>query len=157
NMDPDQFYGVYQGFSVMKKEPAHPSAITWNISVKNARTLPCMRVMNGDTFGLEAEYGLLGAMLREVREDGLMYYPFEGSGPPKGTSYPQTNASMMGVILNHQGLDGNPAWRKWLDLVAKGLRNSAVVVEDRAFYPMQAGIDKQGKWRVMNTEGEPPY
>jgi hypothetical protein len=157
NMDPDQFYGVYQGFSITKREPAHPSAITWNISVKNARTLPCIRVMNGDTFGLEAEYRLLRAMLREVREDGLMYYPFDGAGPPKGTSYPQSNASMMGVILNRQGLDGNVAWQAWLDLLAKGLVNSAVVVEDRAFYPMQAGIDQQGKWHVMNTEGEPPY
>src|SRR5262245_48927077 len=59
NMDPEQFYGVYQAFSITKSEPAHPSAITWNISVKNARTLPCLRVMNGDSFGLEHEFGLM--------------------------------------------------------------------------------------------------
>lgn len=157
NMDPDQFYGVFQGFSLTPQEPAHPAAITWNISVKNARTLPCLRVMNGDAYGIDAEFGLLRALLHEIRDDGLMYYPFDGSGPPKGTSYPQTNASMMGVIQNRQGLDGNAAWQPWLDLLAKGLRNTAVRVEDRAFFPMQAGIDRQGKWHVMNMESEPPY
>ena len=152
NLEPDSFYGVYQGFSLTREQPAHPSALTWNISVKNARTIPCLRVMTGDDFGLEAEFGLLRALLQEVRPDGLMYYPFDGSGPPKGTSYPQTNASLIGVILNRQGLDDNPAWRGWLDRLAGGLRNTAITVEDRAFFPMQAGIDPQGQWHVMNTE-----
>lgn len=157
NLEPDSFYGVYQGFSLTREQPAHPSALTWNISVKNARTIPCLRVMTGDDFGLEVEFGLLRALLQEVRADGLMYYPFDGSGPPKGTSYPQTNASLIGVILNRQGLDDNPAWRGWLDRLAGGLRNTAITVEDRAFFPMQAGIDPQGRWHVMNTESEPPY
>lgn len=157
NMDPDQHYGVYQGFQLGKEAPAHPYAITWNITVKNARTLPTLRVMTGDDFGLDDEYHMLRAMLNEIGDDGLMYYPFECQGPPKGTSYPQTNACLALAMRNHQALDGNPAWQKWIDLLARGLRKVAIQVEDRAFYPMQAGIDREGKWRLMNLEGEPPY
>lgn len=157
NMDPDQHYGVYQGFQLTKASPAHPYAITWNITVKNARTLPTLRVMTGDDFGLEDEFRMLRGMLSEVRDDGLMYYPFECQGPPAGTSYPQTNACLTMAMQNHRALDGNPAWQKWIDLVAKGLRDVAIEVDDRAFYPMQAGIDRQGKWHLMNMEGEPPY
>jgi len=41
--------------------------------------------------------------------------------------------------------------------LAKGLSNSAILVEDRAFYPMQAGSTSKASGHVMNTEGEPPY
>ena len=157
NMEPDQFYGVYQGFWLNKDKPAHPFALTWNITVKNARTIPAMRVMCGSEFGVEQEYGAVHALMSEIRSDGHMYYPFHCQGPPKGTSYPQTNASMMFVMLARQGLDGNPGWDQWIDLLAKGLRNDAILVEDRAFYPMQAGIDPHGGWHIMNTGGEPPY
>src|SRR5262249_8204446 len=92
NMDPDEYYSVYQGFQLTKASPAHPYAITWNITVKNARTLPTLRVMTGDAHGLEDEFRMLRAMLSEIQEDGLLYYPFQCQGPPKGTSYPQTNA-----------------------------------------------------------------
>jgi hypothetical protein len=157
NMDPQQHYGVYQSFSLRRANPAHPSAITWNITVKNARTLPTLRVMNGDTFGLDAEYGMLRALLSQVRDDGLMYYPFDGQGPPKGTSYPQSNALLMFAIFNHRAIDGNPAWEHWIDLLAKGLNDVAIRVADRAFYPMQAGVDREHKWHLMNLEDEPPY
>jgi hypothetical protein len=157
NMDPEQHYGVYQGFQLTKAAPAHPYAITWNITVKNARTIPTLRVMTGDDYGLTDEYGMLRALLGEIRDDGLMYYPFQCQGPPEGTSYPQTNACLAMALLNRQALDGNPQWQKWIDLLAKGLRDVAIRVDDRAFYPMQAGIDRQGKWHLMNLEGEPPY
>lgn len=157
NLDPRQYYGVYQGFSLNREKPAHPYAITWNITVKNARTLPTLRLMNGDDYGLDDERGMLLALLSEIREDGMMYYPFQCQGPPQGTSYPQTNASMIFVMLNHQALDNNSQWQKWIDLLAKGLKRTAIRVQDRAFFPMQAGIDPQGKWHLMNVEGEPPY
>jgi hypothetical protein len=125
--------------------------------VKNARTLPALRAMTGEGFGLGDEAGMLRALLGQVRDDGLMYYPFDGQGPPRGTSYPQTNAVMIFALLNHQALDGNPRWQQWVDLLARGLRKTAVRVEDRAFFPMQAGIDPRGSWHLMNVEGEPSY
>lgn len=163
NLEPKEFYGVYQGFWFTKtppnflKESPGPYALTWNISVKNARTLPTLRVMCGSDQGLEDEFNMMRALLSAVREDGLLYYSFDGQGPPKGTSYPQTNASMMFAILNHYGLDGNPEWLKWIDLMAKGIRKPAVLVEDRAFYPMQAGVDPEGNWHVMNMGAVAPY
>jgi hypothetical protein len=157
NMDPNDPDGVYQSFSLTKAQPAHASAITWNITVKNARTIPTLRAMNGDDFGIDAEYRMLRALLNAVGRDGLLYYPFDGQGPPKGTSYPQSNAVLMFAMQNHQGLDGNPHWQTWIDLLAKGLRDVTIRAEDRAFYPMQAGVDPRGEWHVMNLEGEPPY
>jgi hypothetical protein len=157
NMDADQSYGVYQGFWLNKDKPAHPFALTWNITVKNVRTIPAMRVMCGSEFGVEEEYGAVRALMSEIRNDGNMYYPLHCQGPPKGTSYPQTNASMMFVMLARQGLDGNPAWDQWFNLLAQGLQENAILVEDRAFYPMQAGIDPHGEWHIMNTGGDPPY
>ena len=156
NVDPDTFYGVYQGFT-FNEDPPQLQGLTWNITVKNARTLPALRAMTGSDYNLETEYRMMRALLGEIREDGLVYYPFDGQAPPKGTSYPQTNASTMFAILNWYGRDGNPEWLKWVDLLAKGLRSVAISVEDRAFYPMQAGRDPQGNWHIMNIGQGPVF
>jgi len=156
NMDPSQYYGVYQGFS-FDQNPPKLLALTWNITVKNVRTLPTLRIMCGSDVGLDHEYGAMRALMSGIREDGLLYYSFDGSGPPKGTSYPQTNASMMFAMLNWYGRDGNPEWLKWVDLLIQGLEKVPITVGDRAFYPMQSGIDPEGRWHIMNSGSEPPY
>ena len=83
NMEPENYYGVYQGFR-LKSDPPQPHALTWNITPKNARTLPMLRAMTGSEFGMDAEFNMMRSLLEQIREDGLMYYPFDGSGPPKG-------------------------------------------------------------------------
>ncbi len=156
NLEPDNFYAVDQAFMFNVSHPyADPKSQTWNISPKNARTLPMMRAMCGSDFGLETEYGLMRALMSQIREDGNMYYPFDGSGPPKGTSYPQVSAITVFAMLNWQARDGNAAWRDWIDLLAKGLRHDAIRVENRAYYPMQSGIDAEGTWHFMNYDGKP--
>ena len=152
NLEPEKYYGVYQGFR-MSTNPPEPHALTWNITPKNARTLPTLRAMSGSDFGLEAEEKMMRALLGEIRADGLMYYPFDGAGPPRSTSYPQSNALMIFAILNWQARDGNPAWREWIDLLAEGLRKVAIQVENRAYYPMQSGIRPDGSWHFMLTTG----
>ena len=158
NMDPERYYGVYQGFR-LNSNPPQPHALTWNITPKNARTLPMLRAMTGSEFGIDAEFNMMRALLSQIHEDGLMYYPFDGSGPPKGTSYPQSNALMIFAMLNWSARDENPRWLEWMDLLAKGLRNTAIQVEDRAYYPMQSGIRPDGTWHFMlGSENLPiPY
>ena len=155
NTEPREYYGVYQVI-YLDKTPPKKDALTWNITPKNSRTLPLMRTMSGSDERLEAELGMMRAMMKEVRADGNMYYPFDGSAPPKGTSYPQTNANLMQAMRNWQGRDGDPAWDEWIHLLAAGLRRTAIQVEDRAYYPMQSGIDPEGKWHFMNHEGSIP-
>ncbi len=148
NVEPTKFYGVYQGFKY-DSEPPELWALTWNITPKNARTLSMLRVMNGSDFNLDVDYGMMKALMSEIREDGQMYYPFDGSSPPSGTSYPQTNAIVVFAMLHHYQQSGNRAWLKWIDLMCRGLRSAAIEVEDRAYYPMQSGIAPDGSWHFM--------
>jgi hypothetical protein len=155
NMEPRTYYGVYQGFR-FDVDPPRPHALTWNISPKNARTLPYLRAMTGSDYGVDAEVGLMRALLRQIAPNGQMYYPFDGAGPPRGTSYPQSNASTLLAALLWYDRDRNPEWRKAVDLLASGLRASAIQVGDRAYYPLQSGIDRAGKWHFMLGAGEKP-
>lgn len=155
NVESATYYGVYQGFS-FTKAPVRYHALTWNITPKNARTLPELRTITGSDKNLDVDVGMMRALLSEIEDDGYMYYPFDGSGPPKGTSYPQINALTMFAMLNYHARDNNPLWLEWIDLLGKGLQKSAIQVENRAYYPMQSGIDKQGEWHFMNHEGDMP-
>jgi hypothetical protein len=148
NLEPATFYGVYQGFQ-FNVDPPKPHALTWNITAKNGRTLPLLRTITGRDFGADVEAGMMRALVGHIHKDGLMYYPFDGAGPPKGTSYPQINALVMFAILNWYERDGNPAWLELHDLLAGGLRHVAIRVEDRAFYPVQSGIKPDGSWHYM--------
>jgi hypothetical protein len=157
NLEPNNHYAVYQAFMFNADPPyADTKSETWNISPKNARTLPMLRAMSGSEFGLETEYGLMRALMSQIRDDGNMYYPFDGSGPPKGTSYPQVNAITIFAMLNWQARDKNPGWSDWIDLLAGGLKRDAIRVENRAYYPMQSGIDPEGNWHFMLHEGTLP-
>lgn len=155
SMDPEVSYGNWViNFEPVPKRGNYP---TWDITPKHARTLPTLRVMCGSVQNLDAEYGMLRALLSAVGEDGLMYNPFDGPGAPKGTSYPQLDALMILAMYNHYSLDGNLAWLPWIDRMAKGLRKVAIQVEDRAFYPMQSGIDPHDNWHIRNMEAAPPF
>jgi len=155
DVDPKQYYGVYQSF-VFYSNPPKASELTWNITPKNARTLPMLRAMSGSDDHLEVENGIMRALLSQIAQDGNMYYPFDGAGPPMGTSYPQTNALTIFAMLNWHARDENPAWLDWIHLLAKGLRRDAIQVGDRAYYPLQSGIDLSGKWHYMLDERAAP-
>ena len=155
NIEPATYYGVYQGFT-FNKLPIKKAALTWNITPKNARSLPTLRSITGSDDNLDVEYGMMKALLSEIGEDGYLYYPFDGSGPPKGTSYPQINAITVFAMLNFYERDKNPLWLEWIDKVCNTLRETAIQVEDRAYYPMQSGIDREGNWHFMHHQGDLP-
>ena len=152
---PEMFYGVGSLLSY-DKDPKL-GAPNWDLTPKHARQLPMLRQACGTEYNLEVEYNLMKTLLATVREDGLMFYPYHGS-KVINTSYPQSLASTIFAIKNFKARDGNPEWDKWTDHLAKGMRTGAIHVEDRAFFPMQAGIDAEGKWHVLVAEGtEPMY
>ena len=151
NIEPEQYYGVYLGFRYTE-DPPQRIELTWNITPKNTRTLPMLRAMSGSHYNLDVEHKMMRALMGQIRKDGQVYYPFDGAGPPKGTSYPQTNALVAFSMINFWARDGNPDWLEWIDLVARGLRETAVQVENRAYFPMQSGIDPAGKWHFMHHD-----
>ncbi len=155
NVEPQNHYGVYQSFTY-NRLPCKMHALTWNITPKNARNLPGLRAMTGMTDKLDIEYGMMETFLNQIEDDGQMYYPFDGAGPPRGTSYPQINALTIFAMLNFMARDQNPGWMHWIDTLAGGLRRTAIGVEDRAYFPMQSGIDKYGAWHFMHHASEMP-
>jgi hypothetical protein len=85
NLEPTEFYAVDQAFMFNANPPyVDPKSATWNISPKNARTLPMLRVMSGSDFGLEAEYGLMGALMSQSARTATCIIPSTALVRPKG-------------------------------------------------------------------------
>ena len=156
NVESTQFYCVYQ-LSSFGSNPPVRDALTWMLPGKNLFALPYMRTMCGSEQNLNIELEIMRAHLKQIAENGLMYFPID-KGVPKDTSYPLRSAMVALAILNWHERDGNPAWLDWFQRICQGLRKVAVQVQDRAFYPPECGIDRQGKWH-WSTRGKPvtPY
>jgi hypothetical protein len=108
NVDPQDWYYVFQGFSFAPSSKGLSFADrTLDITGKNLRALPWMRTMCGSDQSLDGQYGMMKAMLSNVRDDGLLYYPTEGYRI-KNTSYPAVNAILALACENHHAFDGNP-------------------------------------------------
>jgi hypothetical protein len=152
NVDPKDFYYVYQviNFGPKSQGPNRDSR-TWDLTPKNARALPWMRTMCGSEEGLDRQYGMMKAMLSNVREDGLMYFPVDGM-TPKDTSYPDVNGVLALACENHYASDGNRRWLDWIALLGTGLEKVAIRVDDRAYFPPESSIRPDGKW-VWNLRG----
>ena len=117
----------------------------FDITPKDARSIPWMRTMCGSEEFVDREYGMMKAMLSNVREDGLLYYPIDGNRLAN-TCYPDINGILALACETHYHLDGNPKWLDWIRHLAAGLEKIAVRVDDRAYYPPECSIDPQGKW-----------
>ena len=159
NVEPTLAYSVYQGFhfaptSVEGRDELVPRSLTWNITGKNIRALPWMRTMSGSTDNLEVEYNTMRAMVQEIHEDGQVYAPVDGDGVPKGTSNPIVNALLLLAMDIWYQRDGNPAWKDRISKVSEGLRNIALLAEDRAFYPLECGWRADGTWHYERRKGK---
>src|SRR5438552_2986482 len=117
NVDPQDWYYVFQGFSFAPGSKGLSFADrTLDITGKNLRALPWMRTMSGSDQSLDRQYGMMRAMLSNVRDDGLLYYPTEGYRI-KNTSYPAVNAMLALACENHHTFDGNGRWLDWIELI----------------------------------------
>jgi len=124
----------------------------FDITPKYARSIPWMRTMCGSDAFLDREYGMMKAMLSNVRDDGLLYYPIDGNRVGN-SCYPDINGILALACEIHYQLDGNPQWLDWIGHLAAGLKRVAIRVEDRAYYPPECSIDPQGKWH-WNIRGK---
>ena len=76
----------------------------------------------------------------------MVLYPYGGEGVPKDTSYPYTQGLVVMAIDNWYQCDGNSKWLDWMRLATLGLEKMAIRVENRAYYPPESGMRKDGTW-----------
>src|SRR5207249_1580042 len=70
----------------------------------------------------------------------------------KNTTYPAVNAMVALAGEIQYTLDGNPGWLDLIHLLASGLEKVAIRVSDRAYYPPESTLTREGKW-VWNLRG----
>lgn len=146
NIDETRQYSVYQGFNLRSK-PLKPGGLTWNIQHKNVRAMPMLRVMSGSDHGLPVERGTMQNILDNIGAGGLIYFPIGGEDVPPGTSAPLINALAAMAMETWYLRDRNPFWLDTTQRISNGLTAAAIRREDRAYYPLESGIDKQGQWQ----------
>ena len=180
NLDPANAYAPYSYFNFQ----GDTGWYEWFHTHDYIQALLYGRLMSGTTQNIENEIGLVKVYLDRMKIDDLrdpsgpqygaaIYYPTLKLKPyphggvdelPDRTSVAKNNLSVaaMFTCLDHTG---NSGWRKVAELLANGLiRNYApgegvlprhpVVVEDRAYYPVECTFDSRGRWYFSNR-GKP--
>jgi hypothetical protein len=169
DVDPEHFYGVYQGFKFNADPPAiedghrgktqDDALYGLTLTPRNVRTLPMLRVMSGSDHGLKIEYEMMRSLLNQVRANGEMNYPKSLPGAAGGLNYPERDGMLAFAVLTWYARDKDPIWLGWLDLLATGLKRDAIHLDNRAYYPIQSAIDPQGYWHDIagGAQARIPY
>jgi hypothetical protein len=154
NHEPDKGYSLYHicRFDV---DPPQVLQLTWNLPIKEVRGFPWLRTMTGSQEGLDIEAAITRAYLKQIDASGMLLYPYGGEGVPKDAAYSYTQGLMVMAMDNWYQRDGNPKWLEWMRLVAKGLDKMAIRVEDRAYYPPESGMKKDGTWYFTTRATNP--
>jgi hypothetical protein len=155
---PDDGYAVTQTFR-FDRQPPWLGPPNW-MPMKFVRALPLMRAMCGSAANLAVEWATMTAILRRVGNDGQVYTPIAGDGPPTGTSYPVMNGIVALALLTWYGRDQNPHWLAWLRLVVEGLKDSLIEVADYAYIPPECSLSADGQWHWTlrgNRQWPPGY
>ncbi len=157
NVNPDKYYATIDlNFRPGKLEVSKGG--NWDILCKNVRALPMMRTMSGSRLNLDVEIEMMRAMLDQTGEDGQIYYPDHDFHHPKNTSLPWFNGLAMLAMQLWYERDGNDAWRDWIALVCDGLKEAAIEVEDRAYFPPECSRNPDGSWNwTLRHEPAFPY
>ena len=145
NSNSEDHHTVYETFSFGQNPPVMTKP-GWFINPANLYALPYLRTMCGSRAGLDAEYQMMKVMLGRIQPDGLMTFP-NNAGWPAGTSVPNVNGQLAMALINWYLRDKNPGWLDYVGLLCKGLDRTAIRVQDRAYYPLECGIDASGVWR----------
>src|SRR5262249_11047794 len=153
NVEPQKFYSVYQGCRLSPDGP-RLSGLTWNINPKNARALPWMRTMCGSEQNLDVECNLMQAMVGQVAQDGQVYVPVETDSVPMGTSNPFITGRLAMAMANWHERDNNSAWLDLIKQLSLGLQRIAILVDDRAYYPLECGYKPDGSWQYERRPGK---
>jgi hypothetical protein len=148
NSNPDDHDTVYETFGFGQNPPV-PGKPGWFINPANLYALPYLRTMCGSRAGLDVEFRMMQGMLERIQPDGRLTFPND-AGWPAGTSVPAVNGQLALALLNWYERDKGRGWLDYVKLLCAGLDRAAVRVQDRAYYPLECGIDAGGAWRWTN-------
>ena len=150
-LDPDYKYEMYFTADFFANPPfmSHETTGLPTNNPKFAESFPMMRVMSGSDRFLDAEKGMMDAMLSLIAKDGLYYSPAMSSRPwheGAGHRYPgpKSNEDFANVYGNSRALLAFMAWMQyesggpWEEKaagIAQGLSHIAVRRDDYAYFP----------------------
>ena len=77
---------------------------------KFEETVSLMRMMCGSDQNLDVEAEAWRVFLGQIHDDGLLYCPIGGDGPPPNTSYPALNGVLAQALVLRVELDGREPW-----------------------------------------------
>src|SRR5262249_38880122 len=158
NVDPDYSYYNYQVVSFGPKDPG-PVADSRQMDIvgKNLRAIPWMRTICGGDEYLDREYGMMSAVLSSI-DNGMLYFPRSDKFNVKDTTYPDVNGMIALAAEIQYTLDGNPRWLDLIQSIAAGLKKLVIRVSDRAYYPPESTMTREGKWHwTLRGQAKIPY
>src|SRR5262245_36425273 len=148
NSNPDDHDTVYETFRFGQNPPVLGKP-GWFINPANLYALPYVRTMCGSRARLDVEYRMMQRMLERIQPSGLLTFPND-AGWPAGTSVPNVNGQLALALLNWYERDKGRGWLDYVRLLGAGLDRTAIRVQDRAYYPLECGIDATGAWKWTN-------
>src|SRR5690606_9161662 len=114
---------------------------------KYLEALPMLRIMTGSHDNMDVERALMTSLLQLIDEDGLFYVPtVEKETTPwrirpgypvaeEPSAGPYGNARLMMALMNYYTLNPDPRLWDLIGRMARGLRKTAIIRDDYAFYP----------------------
>ena len=108
NLRPDDYYAVTQAFRFGDRPPTLGPP-NW-LTPKFLRALPLVRLACGSDQNLDVEAEAWRVFLGQIHDDGLLYCPIGGDGPPPNTSYPALNGVLAQALVLRVDLDGREPW-----------------------------------------------
>jgi len=134
-------------FDVHPAYMLHWSSMVSGVMPKYVEALPLLRLMCGSREGMELQNGLMGAILRNMAEDGLVYDRARPDRPwNTGVGYGAKhwdedyanlagNGRLLAGLTYWHQWTGEPQWKALAKKTAERMLELAVVRDDIAFYP----------------------
>ena len=155
NLRPDDYYAVTQTFRFGERPPilGPPNWLT----PKFLRALPLVRLACGSDQNLDVETEAWQVFLSQIQDDGLLYCPIAGDGPPPNTSYPALNGVLAQALALRVEHDGPEPWMDSLQLLWKGAKGAMIDCGEYSYIPPECSLDSSGNWQwTLRGGGDAP-
>jgi hypothetical protein len=156
-------------FDVHPAYMLHWSSMVSGVMPKYVEALPLLRLMCGSREGMDLQQGFIGAMLRNMADDGLVYDRVRPDRPwntgvgygKKGWDEDYANMAgngrqLVGLTYWHQWTE-DPKWKELARKTAERMLQLAIVRGEHAYYPNPGlGNDFSYPRKSGWTSTEPP-
>jgi hypothetical protein len=156
---PEKAYATWQTMQFGTQTP-YFSWPVW-MTHKWSEALVGVRAMCGSESNADVEQAMMQALVGQLGERGLLYYPSPAPDHPYPVVPPGTVwAAWCGRMLLAMGAwhqrDGDPAWLDAMSRMATGLDSIAIRHHDYAFFPSESGWSPTtGSWSFTRRRDAP--